>query len=170
MNPQIGAVTQALPFFIGQYKIGWRRIFNFWIGLIGGLLLAGGISGWRKIIPIDVLSRHEIGVDKTSVNTGIKRQIRDQITLIYTHRNGKVIRVLANKDAYSEFVNQQVEYLENRTLDHQHKMKIMLEERLNLVFQELDNRVSNFSDWYFSYGTHYKILWEASIVFQIINF
>lgn len=100
--------------------------------------------------------------DNSIVESGIRPQVRPTVTLVYKNQNGKRVRVIADAQAYSEFVNQQMVYLEQARTQLLAKTQTQLHNDLNKVFQETQLRVERFADWYFAYTTTYKILWEAT--------
>ncbi|KHD04867.1 hypothetical protein PN36_05845 [Candidatus Thiomargarita nelsonii] len=100
--------------------------------------------------------------DGSVVQTGIHSQVNPTVTLVYKNKDGKKVRVIADAQEYSEFVNQQVTHLENDRSQILAKTKTQLDEKLTSVFDKMRGRVEQFADWYFAYTTTYKILWEAT--------
>jgi len=100
--------------------------------------------------------------DGSLVKTGIHSEVTPTVTLIYKTKDGKKVRVIANAQAYSEFVNQQVAHLEKQ----RGLLLVGTDKRLDAgltgVFDKMRGRVERFADWYFAYTTTYKILWEAT--------
>jgi hypothetical protein len=82
--------------------------------------------------------------------------------LVYKNKDGKKVRVIADAQEYSEFVNQQVTELEKERNQLLAQTETQLHDKLTAVFDKMHKRVERFADWYFAYPTTYKILWEAT--------
>jgi len=100
--------------------------------------------------------------DNSIVKSGIRPQVQPTVTLVYQNQDGKRVRVIADAQAYSEFVNQQTVHLEQAREQLLTDTQVQLHRALNEVFQEMQQRVERFADWYFAYTTTYKLLWEAT--------
>jgi hypothetical protein len=100
--------------------------------------------------------------DESVIETGVTAQVKPTVTLVYQNKDGKKIRVIADAEEYSSFVNQQVAYLENEKASLIEIKNQELNKELVKIFDRMKTRVDRFADWYFSYSTTYKILWEAT--------
>lgn len=100
--------------------------------------------------------------DESVVKTGIRSQVSPTVTLVYKNQNGKKVRVIADAQEYSEFVNQQAASLEDSRNQLLAQTEKQLHEKLTGIFDGMRERVERFADWYFAYTTTYKILWEAT--------
>jgi len=99
--------------------------------------------------------------DHSTVTSGIHSQVPQQVILVYQNSAGKTVRVLAQAHQYSQFINQQLAYLEQAKHDLSQQTEQHLHEALTPIFNELNNRINRFADWYFAYPTTYQIWWEA---------
>jgi len=111
-----------------------------------------------------VLLEHNtpVHVDQTTATTGIRSQVKPQVTLIYQNQDGKNVQVIADAKAYSAFVNQQVAQLNQAREQLVKHTQTQLTQSLDQVFHEVEQRIARFADWYFAYPTTYKILWQAT--------
>ncbi|MEN8217100.1 MAG: hypothetical protein ABFS56_12180 [Pseudomonadota bacterium] len=100
--------------------------------------------------------------DGSIVKTGIRTQVSPTVSLVYKNKDGKKVRVIADAEEYSKFVNQQVAHLEKDRSQLLAQTETQLNEKLTAVFDKMRGRVEQFADWYFAYPTTYKILWEAT--------
>ncbi|MDM8568642.1 hypothetical protein QUF50_03850 [Thiotrichales bacterium HSG1] len=142
------------------------RVFSsfFWATIVIILLFTVSMFGrqWYDSILVLLDYKQPVHSDSSLVKTGVQSQVKPQVILVYKNKNGKKVRVIADAQEYSVFVNQQVTYLEAARIRlHQHA-KQLLNARLTAVFGTISKRIDRFADWYFAYTTTYKILWEAS--------
>jgi hypothetical protein len=100
--------------------------------------------------------------DESIIETGVTAQITPTVTLVYENKDGKKVRVIADAQQYSTFVNQQVAYIEKERANLVAIKNQELNKELVKIFGRMKTRVDRFADWYFGYTTTYKILWEAT--------
>ncbi len=100
--------------------------------------------------------------DQSIVTSGIRSQVRPTITFVYKNSAGETVRVIADAQEYSEFVNQQITDLTKAQTQLQNQIKKRLHDKLTTIFATMHERVERFANWYFAYPTTYKILWEAT--------
>jgi len=100
--------------------------------------------------------------DESIIETGVTAQIKPTVMLVYEQKDGKKVRVIADAEEYSTFVNQQVAYIETERANLIKIKNQELNKELVKVFDRMKTRVDRFADWYFNYTTTYKILWEAT--------
>lgn len=100
--------------------------------------------------------------DQSISDTGISSQVKPQITIFYKNIDGKEVAVLADAEAYSEFVKQNISSLTEIKGRLLIQTRNQLQEGLNEIFNGVRERVDRFADWYFGYTTAYKILWKAT--------
>ena len=117
---------------------------------------------WYDSLLVRLDQNRVVHPDQSIVKTGIHPQVRPTVTLIYKNQEGERIRVLADAQEYSEFVNQQVANLEQARQKLLTQTEKQLRKVLTGVFDGMRERVERFADWYFAYTTTYKILWEAT--------
>ena len=142
------------------------RIFStfMWITIIIVLLFVVSMFGrqWYDSIVALLDYNKVVHSDESIIKTGVHSQVTPKITLVYKNKNGKKVRVIADAQEYSIFVNQQVAKLETAKSQLHEQTKQLLNKRLATVFDTMGGRIDRFADWYFAYTTTYKILWEAS--------
>jgi len=142
------------------------RIFSsfIWMVVFVTLVFLASMFGrqWYDSILAQLDYNKSVHPDGSLVETGIHSEVIPTVTLIYKNKNGKKVRVIADAQAYSEFVNQQVADLEKQ----RGLLLVGTDKRLDAgltgVFDKMRGRVERFADWYFAYTTTYKILWEAT--------
>jgi hypothetical protein len=141
------------------------RLFSFmWIFIIIGVVFLSLMFGrqWYDSLLAQLDYNKAVHPDQSMVKTGIHSQVRPKITLVYKNKEGKKVRVIADAQDYSKFVNQQAAHLEKARNQLLAQTEIRLHKALNVVFDTMRKRIERFADWYFAYTTTYKILWEAT--------
>jgi chloramphenicol O-acetyltransferase len=141
------------------------RLFSFmWIFIIIGVVFLSLMFGrqWYDSLLAQLDHNKAVHQDESMVKTGIHSQVRPQVTLIYKNKAGKKVRVIADAQDYSKFVNQQAANLEKARNQLLAQTEKQLHESLTIVFDTMRKRIDRFADWYFAYTTTYKILWEAT--------
>ncbi len=142
------------------------RIFSsfIWITAIIVLLFVVSMFGrqWYDSLVALLDYNKIVHSDSSIIKTGVHSQVIPKIALVYKNKNGKQVRVIADAQEYSIFVNQQVANLEIAKSKLHEQTKKLLNTRLATVFDTMSDRIDRFADWYFAYTTTYKILWEAS--------
>jgi hypothetical protein len=118
---------------------------------------------WYDSLLVRLDQNKSVHVDRSVVSTGINSQIRPTVTLVYKNQDGKRVRVIADAEEYSDFVNQQVMVLENAKTEILTLTAKHLHQNLSQEFLQMQERLERFADWYFAYSTTYKILWEATV-------
>jgi len=110
-------------------------------------------QGFQPALPVHT--------DSTQIESTVSRQVENTVPLVYSNQDGELKRILADADAYSEFVQIHTENLEQARKRLQQQATVNLSQNLDTVFHPLENRVNRFADWYFAYGTSYSLLWET---------
>jgi hypothetical protein len=155
------------PVYIERPKRGClARIFSsfFWMIIFVGLIFFVLMFGrqWYDSLINRLDAQKAVHPDASIIKTGIRSQVRPTVTLVYKTQNGKKVRVIADAQEYSTFINQQVTTLESSRNQLLAKTEQQLHNKLGKIFDEMQGRVERFADWYFAYPTTYKILWEAT--------
>jgi hypothetical protein len=117
---------------------------------------------WYDSILAQLDYKKAVHSDESVIKTGIRSQVRPTVALVYKNKDGKKVRVIADAEEYSEFVNQQAASLEKSRNQLVTQTEKQLHEALTEVFDGMHGRIDRFADWYFGYTTTYKILWEAT--------
>ncbi|MBE9561854.1 MAG: hypothetical protein IMF12_03175, partial [Proteobacteria bacterium] len=142
------------------------RMFStfIWTAIIIIVLFAVSMFGrqWYDSILVLINHKQPVHSDNSIIKTGVHSQVKPKVTLVYENKNGKKVRVIADAQEYSIFVNQQVANLETSRSRLHEQTKQLLNTRLTVIFNTMSKRIDRFADWYFAYTTTYKILWKAS--------
>ena len=117
---------------------------------------------WYDSLLVRLDQNKMVHPDESVIISGVRSQVRPTVTLVYKNSAGKAKWVIANAENYSEFVKQQIAYLEQAKTSLQERIEQQLHDKLIDTFKTLHGRVKRFADWYFAYPTTYKILWEAT--------
>jgi len=162
----IPAVNQLPPVIPAPKHGCLARLFSsfIWMFIIIVLVFVVLTFGrqWYDSLLVRLDHDQAVHPDESMVKTGIRSQVRPQVTLVYKNKKGKKVRVIADAQDYSKFVNQQVAHLEKARSQLLVETETQLHQALTTVFNSLRERVDRFADWYFAYTTTYKILWEAT--------
>ncbi len=164
IEAQVAAVPQQV--IVQQRRGCLGRIFSslIWMFIFVTLVFFALMFGrqWYDSILAHLDYNKSVHPDGSLVETGVHSEVRPTVTLVYKTKNGKKVRVIADAQDYSEFVNQQVAVLEEK----RHLLLVNTDKRLDAgltgIFDKMRGRVERFADWYFAYTTTYKILWEAT--------
>lgn len=163
-TPWQPAPPQNIPIEVAQPKPR-RRWLSSWTMLL--LLLAGAFFTllWGRQWLDSVLARLDyqkpVHHDQTEVNTGIQPRVPNLVQLVYQEVDGRVVRVLADAEAYTGFVRERVARLEIARAETKAMARARLDTELTKVFTGLRQRVGRFADWYFAYPTTYKLMGAA---------
>lgn len=90
-----------------------------------------------------------------------KKQVSPQVILIVKNQDGKLIKVLAHQEQFSQFVNFQVANLEKANQQIRQQVKTELMEGLDSIFDNVVGNIPQLANWYYAYGTQYQLLWES---------
>jgi hypothetical protein len=134
-----------------------------WVSITIMLVLVGLTFGrqWYDSLLVRFDQNKMVHPDQSVITSGVRSQVRPTVTLVYQNSAGETQWVIADADNYSEFVKQQITYLETAKTSLQTQIEQQLHGNLTATFATLHGRVERFADWYFAYPTTYKILWEA---------
>ena len=107
---------------------------------------------------------HEIQDDSMFVS-GVKYQVPKTVTLVYEDNNGKLVRVLADADEYSQFVKKNIQKLETARVRIKSNVMRYVSDGTDPIFNQMLKRKELFADWYFSWATGYRIIVKATGVY-----
>jgi hypothetical protein len=134
-----------------------------WLIFILIIFIAGIFFGRQWFDSILLQNQHQaVHEDNSHIKTSVQPQVRPQVELIYQNQNGEMVRVLADAERYSEFVQQSSNALEQVRKNLLQQSETELHNALTGNFDAVRERVNKFADWYFAYSTTYKILWKAT--------
>jgi hypothetical protein len=147
-----------------------KRAKNKWFLLIVGIsllvVLFFGLQLGRQWID-SLMARWDaekkVHVDQTKIISQTKPQIKPTIQFLSRFQDGQTYRVLIDAEKYSDFVQQQIIFLEQTHAQLQNNIQQSLKDQLAPVFQGMQQRIPRFADWYFSYLTTYDLLLKATM-------
>lgn len=102
-----------------------------------------------------------VGRDRSSVGTGVGRELTagaERELLLAVPGSG---RVVADPAAFSELVRAQAEQLEADRAQVQLAAAAAVKAEVAAAFEQMVPQVGRFANWYFSYGTSYRLLQKA---------
>lgn len=105
----------------------------------------------------------KVHTDQSKINDPVKPQIKPTVQLLTRFQDGQTYRVLIDAEQYSNFVQQQTQFLEQSRIHLQTEAQQNLKEQISLIFQDMQKRIPRFADWYFSYLTTYDLLIKATV-------
>lgn len=151
------------PPSVNRAKSKW---FLFIVGISLLIVLFFGLQLGRQWID-SLMARwdaeKQVHVDQTKIISQLKPQVSPSIQLVSRFQNGQIYRVLIDAEQYSNFVQQHIHFLEQRRKQLQLNITQSLKSDLIMAFQEMQQRIPRFADWYFSYSTTYDLLLKASL-------
>jgi len=150
--PRRGCLSRIFSSFIWMFIIIVLVFFTLTFG-----------RQWYDSILAHLDYRKAVHSDESVIRTGIRSQVHPVISLVYQNINGKKVRVIADAQDYTDFVNQQMSNLEAAKKQLLAETDKQLNGSLTAVFDGMHKRITRFADWYFAYTTTYKILWEATM-------
>jgi hypothetical protein len=157
-------------------RFGWRtRTSGFQhvtLGLISGLaaLTVAGAGFWLAVtigrqLYDSALARLDrdrfVHLLELDAGPPLMRQVPDQLELVFTTQDGRVIRALPERPAYSAFLKETFAWLEAEKQAADVEAARIVQESLAPVQTEMTARVPDFGDWYFAWGTNWQIAFEA---------
>ena len=160
---------EYLPADVSQSNPTKKKPKSKWFPLILGIsfliILFFGLQLGRQwydslIARIDHLQK--VHPDESKIVSNISPQIKPQIHFSYRSQNGQTYRVLVDADHYSDFVQQQITFFEEQRKQLQIDAQQRLKDNLTPIFQQMQQRIPQFADWYFAYLTTYDLLLKAT--------
>ena len=129
--------------------------------LVGGLALI--YFGWNYDRDVrrqeHVAPVHE---DVTTIETTVNRQIEDgEVALIFRQESGRVIRIIADEDAASSFINSVLLYVSNREQRVNEQITRDLDAVFTRAFASADSDLEAYADWHFAWLESWNILRHA---------
>jgi len=140
-----------------RYSWRWSLI---WFVLMAGTIGLTALFGrqWIDSLLARLDYQQAAHRDQTTLETGVKSQVRPTVALVYKNQNGEIVQVLADAQAYSDFVRTYTPQLQKQRLIAQMHAKQRLHKEFTKIFTTLRQRVARFADWYFGYLTTYKLM------------
>jgi len=149
------------PVLVNSRSHKWRFLI---ISLSILVLLFFGLQlgrQWYDSLMARLDAAQAVHSDQSKVNIAVKTEVKPTIQLVTHYQNGETHRVLVDAEQYSKFVTENFTELEQLRKQLQTQARQALSEKLNTVFQSMQQRIPNFADWYFAYSTTYELLLKA---------
>lgn len=100
--------------------------------------------------------------DGTVVQLNVARKLSaDEVRLVLRQLDGRLVRVVAKKDATSKFTNDTLVYLQSRRDRVKNQLKRDLDRVFSDAFSDREQAVSAYADWFFAWGRSWALLWEG---------
>ncbi len=104
-----------------------------------------------------------VHTDRSAADAGVRAEVRPQVLLVYRNRDGRRVRVLVDEARFSTFVREQVRNLEATRIALRSEVPRLTGAATEPVFAGMRARVAAYADWYFGWGTAYRMLGQATI-------
>ncbi len=137
------------------------------IGVAVGLVIVGlpALAVWNIYSASEVRrAEHDAAVNrgKTTVETHVRRQVADDETAFVLRLvDGKLVRVIASKDATDTFLNQTLATLEKERGETHRAAAADLDRLFAHTFASRDTDLQAYADWFFEWGRSWRFLYEA---------
>ena len=128
------------------------------LATILAILFGPGIVG-SILDRLDYLS--SVHRDRSVAHHGVRPQLPHTALVISRDADGNTVRSLANAEALSEFVREEIERAETARRDTHARVRAALAARADPVFASMRTRVAAFADWYFAWPTSYRLTGKA---------
>jgi hypothetical protein len=157
-------------------QFGWRTrragLRHVTLGLLSGLatLIVAGAGVWLTVtvgrqLYDSALARldRERFVHLLELDAGrpVARQVPDRLELVFTTRDGRVVRALPDRMAYSAFLKETFAWLEAERQAADAEVARIAQEGLDPLQSDMTARVPDFGAWYLAWGTNWQIALEA---------
>jgi hypothetical protein len=138
------------------------------LSLATALLLVGYGVLWVAPGVIDssqqqALHRAAVHRDDSVIRTGVTAQFRPSVVLYYRDVNGTLYRLVADETGVNKFVNEALIYLDTE----RERIKVNTAGRIAVLlakaFEDRDDCIAAYADWYFAWGRSWALLKEASV-------
>lgn len=106
-------------------------------------------------------SSREVHLDASKIDTGVERQVKQAVFLVYQQQDGQVVRILADEEVVSEFARKSINMLESERVKLRSTVRNTVHDAVDTAFTKMREQVTPYADWYFAWSTSYKILAEA---------
>jgi hypothetical protein len=100
--------------------------------------------------------------DRSQFATGVPSQVSPQVVIVLGSENGRRTRVLADAADYSAFARAAFAQLENARAAASAAIPAAVAEEFLPLEAAAHGRVPLYADWYFAWGTSYRLLYEAA--------
>eukprot|EP01065_Artemidia_motanka_P018746 TRINITY_DN2209_c0_g2_i1.p1 TRINITY_DN2209_c0_g2~~TRINITY_DN2209_c0_g2_i1.p1 ORF type:complete len:454 (+),score=112.12 TRINITY_DN2209_c0_g2_i1:198-1364(+) len=130
-------------------------------------MLGGGVAGvhWCGSSLYDRIAGRSTGnghKDETVAHVSVEAQVEPTIRLEYQDDNGERRVAVVDSHKYKAEVVRHALQLEESRGKLQDRALVQLELELDTAFSEMNLRVHDFADWYFSYTTGYVLIAKAA--------
>ena len=153
----------------GARRFGLRHLT---LGLFSGLatLILAGAGLWLAVTMARQLYDSALArldrdrfVHRLELDAGppVMRQVPDRLELVFTTQDGRVVRALPDRVAYSAFLKETFAWLEAEKQAADAEAARIAQESVAPLQRDMTARVPDFGAWYFAWGTNWQIALEA---------
>jgi hypothetical protein len=133
--------------------------------LVGALVLVLAVTFGRSLLDSLITRTWEsaaVHADRSSFETGVAPEVaHDAVELVWRAEDGTRRRTLADRRAWSAFVQRSFETLERRRNEARAAIAHEVATETGPIEAAARARVARYADWYFAWPTTYRLLYEA---------
>jgi hypothetical protein len=150
-------------------KYGGLGSFLRPIGIAIGWVIVGVVAVWAGNTFIASEARralHDSAVveGKTSVQAPVTRQVADgEVEFIVRQADGRLVRVIAGKDATEAFLNETLLRLDGDRARVKERALAALDQVFVHAFATREADLNAYADWFFAWGQSWRLLYEAAV-------
>jgi hypothetical protein len=145
---------------------GGRSLYGRLVGFVGVFLALWAVSFFGSSLVSSWLARVDYyrlaHPDRSVAESAVRSQVRPRVALVYRTEDGRRVRVLADQEAFSDFVRSSAGRLEAARTAMQARAPGLMAAALQPTVADLDARVEDFADWYFAWSTSYRLMGRAA--------
>jgi len=137
------------------------------IGIASALIIVGvpSIAIWNIYSASEsrrALHEAALNPDVTTVRAPVQRQVpENDATFVLRLIDGKLVRVVAAKDAVSGFINQTLAKLEQARAEARAQATAGLDQLFVQAFATRQSDLAAYADWFFAWGRSWRFMYEA---------
>lgn len=133
--------------------------------LVGALVLVLAVAFGRSLLDSLIIRDREsaaVHPDRSSFATGVAPEVdHDAIELVWRAEDGTPRRALADRQAYSAFIQHTFETLEKSRDEAGAAIAQDVAAEIVPIEAAARARIARYADWYFAWPTTYRLLYEA---------
>jgi hypothetical protein len=139
-----------------------RSIFWALATFLALLLLVGGGRSLLDSLLVRWDEAAAVHRDRSQFATGVSSQVAPKVVIVFRNEDGRRRRVLADAADYSAFARAAFERLEAAREATSAAARHAVAAELMPLEAAAHERVPLYADWYFAWGTTYRLLYEAA--------
>ena len=147
---------------MGMLRLPLRALTSI---LIGALVLVLAVTFGRSLLDSLITRNWEsapVHADRSSFETGVAPEVgRDEIELVWRAEDGTRRRALADRRAWSAFVQHTFDTLERRRNETRAAIARDVAAETGPIEAAARARIPRYADWYFAWPSTYRLLYEA---------